>query len=141
MTAAKRYARTTKDTWCNIFVWDVTRAMGAEIPHWVDVATGAPAGVGKGKELRVDGIHAWLAEHGSVYGWRKGLRFEAELAAEQGCPTVVLDPKEHIAMVVSVAGATGIRITQAGAHNFVDGTLERAWPSSMLSKLEYFTHP
>ena len=30
------------DTYCNIFVWDVTSALGAEIPHYVDAQTGAP---------------------------------------------------------------------------------------------------
>ena len=33
---------TLTKTYCNIFVWDVTSAMGAPIPHWVD-AKGLPA--------------------------------------------------------------------------------------------------
>lgn len=45
-----RYTPRGGNTSCNIFVWDATRAMGAEIPHWVDDA-GNPIGVGKGREL------------------------------------------------------------------------------------------
>jgi hypothetical protein len=35
-----RYMRTTNSTWCNIYVHDVTRAMYANIPHWVKNAKG-----------------------------------------------------------------------------------------------------
>ena len=38
----KRYAPTDKSTWCNIYVWDATKAMGCEIPHYYDPNTGAP---------------------------------------------------------------------------------------------------
>lgn len=140
VTAAKRYARRGKDTWCNIFTWDVTRAMGAEIPHWVELQTGAPVKAGKGSELRVDGMRHWLDGYGPKYGWRRCTRLEAELAAELGHPTVVLDQAEHVAVVVPVQGAKGIRITQAGASNFADGTLEQAWPAKTIPKLQFYTH-
>ncbi|MDR3278373.1 MAG: hypothetical protein LBT12_06325, partial [Oscillospiraceae bacterium] len=41
---AERYRphRNGSDTYCNIYVWDVTSALGAEIPHYVDSQTGAP---------------------------------------------------------------------------------------------------
>ena len=45
-----RYARRNGNTYCNIFVWDATRAMGAEIPHWVD-QQGRPAEVGAREAL------------------------------------------------------------------------------------------
>jgi hypothetical protein len=85
--------RTDESTYCNIFVWDVTRAMGAEIPHWV--IRGDPNGTSavdsKGKftvrseecyEIRVDkyvdekgrsvpGIIDWLKEHGETNGWKR----------------------------------------------------------------------
>ncbi|NPV90054.1 MAG: hypothetical protein HPY50_04670 [Firmicutes bacterium] len=34
-----RYKRRNGNTYCNIFAWDVTNAMGAEIPYWVDATT------------------------------------------------------------------------------------------------------
>src|SRR5438067_1564270 len=41
------------ETYCNIFLWDVTRALACEVPHWVD-ADGNPSAVGIGKELNAN---------------------------------------------------------------------------------------
>ena len=46
-----RYQPSTNATYCNIFAWDVTRAMNAEIPHWYDTTTGSPTAVGVGNEM------------------------------------------------------------------------------------------
>ena len=43
-------------------VWDVTKAMGAEIPHWVD-NNGNRVGVGQGRELSANGTADWLRQH------------------------------------------------------------------------------
>ena len=42
-----RYLQRNGNTYCNIFVWDATKAMGAEIPHWVN-SSGDAVDVGKG---------------------------------------------------------------------------------------------
>lgn len=136
---AKRYQRTSDDTYCNIFAWDVTSAMGAEIPHWIDDAGNASKFGKPNHELRVDGIFDWLKKHGG--SWRECTRGEASMAAELGCPTVVLDKDDHIAVVVPVSGAADIRVTQAGAHNLVDAPLGDAWRATDLPKLHFFTHP
>lgn len=137
---AKRYQRRGKDTFCNIFTSDVTRAMGCEIPHWVDVA-GNPIepDMKRGHELRVDGMFDWLKRYGPSRGWRECSRGEAEMAAELGCPTVVMDKDDHIAVVSS--GATGLRVTQAGAHNLVDAQLGDCWQAKDIPGLHFFTHP
>jgi len=55
------------ETYCNIFVWDVTRAMGAEIPHWVDQENN-PTVLGKGIELDANAVIQWLQNRGKNQG-------------------------------------------------------------------------
>jgi hypothetical protein len=56
-----RYRRINLSTWCNIYVHDVTRAMWANIPHWV----------GK-SELNANRTVRWLdSEKGRKNGWIK----------------------------------------------------------------------
>ena len=81
-----RYAHQNGSTYCNIFAWDVTRAMGAEIPHWVD-ASGNPT-VLKGNELNANAVNEWLHQHGARFGWRKTTLSDAVDQANQGCPVV-----------------------------------------------------
>ena len=75
------------ETYCNIFAWDVTRAMGAEIPHWVD-GQGNPVGVGQGRELSANGSISWLETTGQKRGWRAISATEAQQLANQGHPVV-----------------------------------------------------
>ncbi|HTP98165.1 MAG TPA: hypothetical protein VMN56_02485 [Casimicrobiaceae bacterium] len=64
-----RYARTPKDTYCNIYVHDVTRAMGASIPHWVrDPAQTAHKPLGW-RELGANATCDWLNAVGRPSGW------------------------------------------------------------------------
>ncbi len=120
-----RYARREGNTYCNIFAWDVTRAMGAEIPHWVDGA-GNPTGVGQGRELDANGGHRWLEQHGPRHGWREVSAAEAQALANQGHPTVASwnNPGGigHIAVVrPGEDNGRGPAIAQAGASNFNNG--------------------
>ncbi|MCS6885115.1 MAG: peptidoglycan-binding protein [Acidobacteriota bacterium] len=82
-----RYTPREGNTYCNIYMWDVTRAMKAEIPHWVD-RNGNPTGVGQGRELDANATHRWMHEHGARFGWRQVSAEEAQRLANQGFPTV-----------------------------------------------------
>ncbi|MDR3311026.1 MAG: hypothetical protein LBS90_06730, partial [Oscillospiraceae bacterium] len=61
-------------TYCNIFVWDVTAALGAEIPHYYNKATGEPMyypDTEGSSAMRAAAMDTWLLDHGEEYGWRK----------------------------------------------------------------------
>jgi LysM repeat protein len=120
-----RYQPRGGATYCNIFAWDVTRAMGAEIPHWVD-GNGNPAAVGRGRELDANNGHLWLQQHGPRFGWREVSAEEAQRLANQGHPAVASwrNPGGigHIAVVrPGEVTAAGPAIAQAGSRNFNDG--------------------
>jgi TolA-binding protein len=114
------------ETYCNIFVWDTTRAMGAEIPHWVD-GQGNPVPQGQGSELSANGSIRWLESHGSERGWRTVSAQEARSMANQGHPVVATHENPggigHVAMV-RPSDSDEIRIAQAGWNNFNDGTVQ-----------------
>ncbi len=107
-------------TWCNIFVWDATRALGAEIPHCVDEA-GRPVPVGQGRELTANRTLRWLEAHGAADGWREADAAGAVEAARAGSPAVAIwhNPfgPGHVALVVPCED-DGVHIAQAGAACF-----------------------
>lgn len=117
-----------QETYCNIFVWDVTRALGCEIPHWVG-AGGGPAPVGQGRELDANGIAAWLQEWGRDFGWRRVRDALALAEANAGRPAVAAWYNSggigHVAVVRpgQAHSIRGVPIAQAGARNFDDGYL------------------
>lgn len=138
-----RYARRNGNTYCNIFSWDATRAMGAEIPHWVD-RNGNPAAVGaRGAwEMDANATNRWLHNHGPRNGWRQVSAEEAQRMANQGHPTVASwnNPGGigHIAMVrPGELTAGGPTIAQAGSSNFNSGTVRQGFGSA---QPEYFVH-
>ncbi len=114
-----------KDTFCNIFVWDVTRAMGAEIPHWVDQRTGQPTTVynySQSRELDANATMDWLRQHGAQHGWRRVSAEEAQRLANEGHPTMVgwKNPGGigHVAIVrPGNINERGPAIAQAGSTN------------------------
>jgi hypothetical protein len=116
-----RYAHRNGSTYCNIFAWDVTRAMGAEIPHWVD-ASGNPTML-KGNELNANAVNEWLHKHGARFGWRKSTLSDAVDQANQGCPVVASWANAggigHIAVIRPgiATAAEGPWMAQAGATN------------------------
>ena len=91
-----RYAVNKKgknDTYCNIFLWDVTRAMGAEIPHYVDPETLEPRyypDIEGAKEMNANAIYDWLATVGEKYGWYRVTEEQAQNLANQGLPAVTI---------------------------------------------------
>ena len=120
--AHRKDANGRTSTFCNIFAWDVTRAMGAEIPHWVD-AKGDPAAPGKGHELNANAINGWLHAHGPRFGWRPVAAQQAVALASAGRPVVASwkNPKGigHIAVIRpgEMHPEAGPLMAQAGAKN------------------------
>jgi peptidoglycan hydrolase-like protein with peptidoglycan-binding domain len=111
-----------KDTFCNIFLWDVTRAMGAEIPHWVDNKGNAVA-PGKGWEMNANATVDWMHKHGGSNGWRKVTADEAQKMANAGHPSVALWKNPggigHVGVVrPGEVTSQGPSMAQAGGKNF-----------------------
>ena len=78
-------------TYCNIFVWDVTSAMGAEIPHYTDPESGKPRYYPDIKGAQTLGAIAtdeWLGNFGSRYGWQEVDAATAQQYANEGKPAV-----------------------------------------------------
>jgi hypothetical protein len=75
------------ESYCNIFVWDVTRAMRAELPHWVD-DDGEPAAVQCGRETTANGVIEWLRAHGARFGWHPAGASGAQSWANRGRPSI-----------------------------------------------------
>ncbi len=111
-------------TWCNIYLWDTTSAMGCEVPHWVD-DNGAPVGVGKGRELDANMVCDWLVQHGADYGWTLCSGDDAEAAANLGQAAIITwknpsGASGHVAICVPTPPEVSeILSAQAGATNFV----------------------
>lgn len=137
-----RYTPRNGVTFCNIFVWDFTRAMGCEIPHWVG-PLGLPVPVGKGSELSANATVQWIATTGPSQGWQRVTELTARARAAQGYPTVVLWPNVggigHVA-VVYPAGYAATMIAQAGATNFENGALSKGFGSRKEPLLQFWTH-
>ena len=119
-----RYTPRNGNTYCNIYVWDATSAMGAEIPHWVD-ASGNPTSVAApgSHELSANGLANWMDNNGSQNGWRAVSAEEAQSWANSGKPAVVTNNNPggigHVAMVRpgEYDAAKGPMIAQAGGRN------------------------
>jgi len=139
------------DTYCNIFAWDVTRAMGAEIPHYIDAQTGAPAiaGASNAKEMDANQVNDWLNTYGTSYGWVKASAEQAQQYADAGMPAVTSwkNPSGHGHLqVVSPStdgqydASRGVAIAQAGAQRINYGYASSVYGAEMLQQVEYFVH-
>ena len=141
-----RYLAGHGKTYCNIFVWDVTRAMGAEVPHWVDAAGNIAApGAAGANEININGGVSWMRTRGVPrHNWRSATAAEANDAANKGLVSVVMwkNPTGghgHTAVVrPGIINSRGPQIAQAGRHNFNMGRVADGFGS--LSPLEYFIH-
>jgi hypothetical protein len=121
-----RYAQNQQgkgETYCNIFVWDATKAMGVEIPHWVD-GNGNGVGVAQGGELSANGQIAWLRTHGESRGWRAVSGAEAQSMANSGNPAIAAwNNPSGIGHVGMIRPGENMALAQAGGSNFNDGTV------------------
>lgn len=129
----------TRETFCNIFLWDFTSAMGAEIPHWVG-ADGAPCPAGKGHELNANRTVDWMLAHGVSHGWHAVTESAARMRARLGYPVVTMWQHHggigHVAAVLP-ARSDETYIAQAGAVNFSRGPLAQGFGNL---RPQFFTH-
>lgn len=130
-----RYQREGKTTFCNIFVWDVTTALGAPIPHWVDAQSNAPADAYApgARELNCNAWATWLPGYGARVGWAGVRADDARSAANRGEPCIALwrNPTGgpgHVAVVLPSPGRD-LRIAQAGLRCFEDEPLSHGFGS------------
>lgn len=140
-----RYARRNGNTYCNIYAWDVTRAMGAELPHWrrQDGSPAEPFERGAW-EMNANGTARWLSEHGERHGWRQVSAAEAQAHANGGAPAVAIrenpDGIGHVAVVrPGEMTDRGPCIAQAGGRNFNEGHVRDVWRNSRRQP-QYWVH-
>jgi hypothetical protein len=141
-----RYKPGGGNTYCNIFVWDVSRAMGEEIAHWVDGSGNIAAPFAPhASEININGGVNWMNSHGVPQrGWLIATAQEAQDAANRGELAVVMwknltGGHGHTAIVRP--GAVTVRgpaTAQAGAHNFNMGHVMDGFGTH--GPLQYFRH-
>lgn len=140
------------DTYCNIFLWDVTSAMGAEIPHYIDPDTNEPLSYSESdgaKHMNANRIYDWLDGYGQNYGWREATPEEAQRYANEGRPAITIwkNPTGghgHAQVVVpskdgAYNEATGVMIAQAGRNLYSYAPISKIY-SSRLSDVKYYVH-
>jgi hypothetical protein len=122
---AERYRANAKQTWCNIFASDVTKALGCEIPHVI--LKGA-----SWAEQSANDMFDWMFSTGILFhGWRESGPREAQAFADAGKVGVALYKNNgrgimgigprlpgHIAVLTPSHGQDGVWIAQAGRANF-----------------------
>ncbi|MDR2421218.1 MAG: hypothetical protein LBD49_03825 [Oscillospiraceae bacterium] len=149
VTSATRYAPGRNGhTYCNIFVWDVTRALGCEIPHYIDPASGAPReypDTAGANELNALSMGRWLASYGKRYGWTEVTPEQAQLRANLGHPAVAVSSSvSHISMVVPAGTpynpSLGVAVAQAGSVVTNYSYLGNIYSDSGLQSVRYFAH-
>ncbi len=149
-----RYAvnkKGTGDTYCNIFLWDVTSAMGAEIPHYIDAKTSMPRtypNVSGARALNANGIYKWLMQHGKAHGWVQVSAEQAQAYANQGRPAVTAwrnpDGHGHVQVVCPSNDGRydpkrGVTIAQAGRRLTSYSPITKIY-STRLKDVVYFAH-
>jgi hypothetical protein len=149
VSQSPRYRRDQQnkdETYCNIFVWDVTKAMGAEIPHWVD-GQGRRTEDGVGSELDANALIGWLETSGAAAGWQEIDAARAQEVANRGYPVVAawVNPGGigHLAVVRpgELSETGGPAIAQSGTVNFNRGTVEQGFRAKEAGReVIYFYH-
>lgn len=138
------------NTYCNIYVWDATRAMGAELPYYCDPSTGAPMQFPDTKGAKVNlakDMDAWLKQYGPQYGWHQATAEEAQRHANQGKPAMTAAGDiGHVQMVAPSTDGSfdpirGVTIAQAGAKvsNYMYIS-EIYGASALANKVTYWIH-
>ena len=135
-------------TYCNIFMWDVTCAMGAEIPHYTDYETGRPRfypDVSGAKAMTAVEIDGWLKTYGDAYGWRQVDAETAQRYANEGKPAVTTGGSlDHVQVVCPSKNGEydpvkGVTIAQAGSKVTSYAYISSIYGNS-LDKISYFVH-
>ena len=137
-------------TYCNIYVWDVTSAMGAQIPLYTDKETGEPRYYPDNKGSKSMGAIAmdkWLSTHGAQYGWREVDARTAQMHANQGRPAVTTAGSVgHVQMICpsrdgGYDSIKGVTVAQAGRIVTNYTYITNVYGSnSMNNKVRYWIH-
>lgn len=153
-----RYRKRDGNTYCNIFAWDVTRAMGAEIPHWLtydnemyhmDNNISYKANTAFARELNANSVYRYMENHCADIGYQEVTPLEGQSLANEGKPVVVVWENKggigHVAVVRpdmtgQVDQASEIRIAQAGGKNFSNGTLEKGFNNVNINEMKFYAH-
>ena len=132
-------------TFCNIFVWDITRAMNAEVPHWIDPTGEIAVPFSNGaKEMTINAGVDWLRNHGGDHGWASATEEQAQDTANQGRLSVVVwkNPTGghgHTAVIrPGIITGEGPLIAQAGGRNFNAGRLKQGFGTRQ--SLQFYVH-
>lgn len=140
------------DTYCNIFVWDVTRAMGAEIPYLVDAQTGEArsfSDTSGAYYMTANRMSDWLAKYGAQNGWKRVSAQEAQQYANQGHPAVAVwknpNGHGHVQVVCPSADGTydaqkGVTIAQAGRKLYDYAYISQVYGKNTLKDVAYYVH-
>ncbi len=144
-----RYANAPGETWCNLFLSDVTRANGCEIPrswrgHWLRARAQILwlRGELTQRELAIALPPKLLELQGPHHGWHECSEIHARDSAGRGWPTAVtwLAPSagepSHVGCVMPSRTAATM-IAQAGGKRFAYGPLATGFGSR---SVQFFTH-
>lgn len=147
------YKNNGSDTYCNIFVWDVTSALSCEIPHWVDSSSGAPRAypnVEGAYELDANGVCDWLGKYGASYGWREVSAQEAQAYANEGKPAVTAWKNTgggagHVQIVcpsesLGYDETKGAAVAQSGSRNSSYTYVSDVFSKQAQSNIRYYVH-
>jgi hypothetical protein len=147
---AERYRPFRNDaTYCNIFFWDVTCAMGAEIPHYTDYETGEPRyypDVKGAKGMLAVEIDKWLKEYGADYGWHEVDAETAQRYANEGKPAVTTGGSlDHVQVVCPSRNGEfdpirGVTVAQAGSRVTSYSYISAIYGADAMGKVSYFVH-
>lgn len=148
--SSERYQPRDGKTYCNIFMWDVTAAMGAEVSHYTDPATGEPRYRPNNEgaiAMNATRIDTWLANYGHNYGWREADAETAQYYANQGRPAVTTSGSNgHVQVVVpsndgGYDPVRGVTIAQAGSHLTSYTYITNTYSASALrDQVRYWVH-
>ena len=137
-------------TYCNIYMWDVTKAMGAEIPHYIDPATGEPReypDVKGAMEMNARATDDWLMKYGDKYGWIHVDPETAQRYANEGKPAVTTGGTlDHVQVVCPSANGEydpvrGVTVAQAGSIVTSYRYIKELYSSSALNNhIKYWVH-
>lgn len=140
-------------TYCNIFVWDVTRALGCEIPHYVERQSGDPRyypNTTGAYELDANGTADWLKQRGADYGWIEISATEAQQYANVGFPVVSAwrsggNGPGHVQIVCPSRSGDydpkhGVTVAQAGSRNFTYAYIKDTMSADKIAQTRYYVH-
>ena len=121
-----RYAPRQGTTFCNIYVWDCTRALGCEVPHWVGPA-GQAVPPGQGTETTANALLPWFIRRGPAEGWKEVYPQDALVHVQEGRPCVAqyTAPRGHGHIAMVLPGPNGsLNVAQAGGKCLFDVPLK-----------------